>query len=91
MLETLIVYYKVNKPEDSDWVVLPVTNFDAFFGGNGFSRKYLSKIPKELVQREKQSSGISRYKVDLALLQDYQPDNMPDCLLEFFRSGNTPF
>ena len=70
MLETLVVYYKANRPEDSDWVVLPVTNFDACFGGSGFSRKYLSKIPQEPIQREKQSYGVSRYKVDLALLSE---------------------
>ena len=91
MLEKLVLYYKANKPEDSDWVVLPVTNFDAYFGGSGFSRKYLSRIPKELVQREKQSYGVSRYRVDLTLLQDFQPENMPDFLLELLRSGNTPF
>lgn len=91
MLETLVLYYTANKPQDSDWVVLPVTNFDAFFGGSGFSRKYLSKIPKELVQREKQSYGVNRYKVNLDLLQDRQPENMPDFLLELLRSGNTPF
>ena len=74
MLETLVVYYKTNKQKDSDWVVLPVTNFDAYYGGSSFSRKYLSKIPKELVQREKQSYGISRYKVDLNLLRRKMTD-----------------
>lgn len=86
-----ILYYKANKPEDSDWLVLPVTNFDACFGSSSFSRKYLSKIPKKLMQREKQSYGVSRYKVDLDLLQDRQPDNMLDFLLEILRSGSTPF
>ena len=32
MVETLAAYYFANKPEDSDWVVLPVANFDAYFG-----------------------------------------------------------
>lgn len=32
MVETLVAYYFANKPEDSDWVVLPVANFDAYFG-----------------------------------------------------------
>ena len=27
MVETLVSYYFANKPEDSDWVVLPVANF----------------------------------------------------------------
>ena len=32
IVETLAAYYLANKPEDSDWVVLPVANFDAYFG-----------------------------------------------------------
>ena len=31
-LETLIKYYYANRQEDTDWVVLPVANFDAYFG-----------------------------------------------------------
>ena len=42
----LIAYYKANKPDDSDWVVLPVASFDAYYGNTNFSRKYLSKIPE---------------------------------------------
>lgn len=30
MVETLAAYYLANKPEDSDWVVLPVANFDEY-------------------------------------------------------------
>ena len=60
---TLIVYYAANKPEDSDWVVLPVANFDAYFGDTKFGRKYLSKIPKEIIQRTDSSFGVSRYRV----------------------------
>ena len=29
---TLIAYYAANRPEDSDWVILPVASFDAYFG-----------------------------------------------------------
>ena len=32
MVETLAACYFANKPEDSDWVVLPVANFDVYFG-----------------------------------------------------------
>ena len=49
-------------PEDSDWVVLPVANFDCWFGDANFGRKYLSQIPEEIVQRSS-SFGISRYRV----------------------------
>ena len=34
-----------NWPEDSDWVVLPVTNLDCYFGNTNFGRKYLNQLP----------------------------------------------
>ena len=43
IVETLVAYYLANKPEDSDWVVLPVANFDAYFGTTSFGRKYLRR------------------------------------------------
>ena len=32
IIQTLAAYYIANRPEDSDWAVLPVVNFDACFG-----------------------------------------------------------
>ena len=61
-IQTLIAYYATNKPEDSDWVVLPVANFDCWFGNTNFGRKYLSQIPEEIIQRSS-SFGVSRYRV----------------------------
>ena len=58
----LIRYYLANKPDDTDWVVLPVANFDAYYGNNNFSKKWLAKIPKSIMIRENRH-GISRYKV----------------------------
>jgi len=43
-------------------VVLPVANFDAYFGDTSFSKKYLPKIPAEIVERSN-AFGISRYRV----------------------------
>ena len=63
VLPTLVRYYIVNKPEDTDWVVLPVSNFDAYFGTTSFSRKWLSKIPSEIMERQKQSFGVCRYRI----------------------------
>lgn len=63
MLCTLIAYYKANKPEDSDWVVLPVANFDAYFGSTSFGRKYLKLIPDEILDRADSGFGICRYRV----------------------------
>ena len=39
VLSTIIAYYRANKPDDSDWVVLLVANFDAYFVNTSFSRK----------------------------------------------------
>ena len=60
---TLIAYYAVNKPEDSDWVVLPVASFDAYFGTTSFGRKYLRLIPGEILERSDSGFGICRYRV----------------------------
>ena len=63
MVCTLIAYYAVNKPEDSDWVILPVASFDAYFGTTSFSRKYLRLIPEEVLERPDSGFGICRYRV----------------------------
>ena len=62
ILPTLVAYYLANRPEDSDWVVLPVTNFDCYFGNTNFGRKYLNQLPQEVIERSN-SFGISRYRV----------------------------
>ncbi len=58
----LVAYYLANHPEDSDWIILPVTNFDCYFGDINFSRKYLNQFPQEVIERS-DSFGISRYRV----------------------------
>lgn len=63
VLETLIAYYTTNRPEDFDWVVLPVSGFDAYFGSTTFGRKYLRAIPPEIIQRDDSGFGVSRYQV----------------------------
>ncbi|MBR5471181.1 MAG: hypothetical protein IKU81_03560 [Oscillibacter sp.] len=63
VIPTLICYYKANKPEDSDWVVLPVANFDAFFGNTSFGRKHLKMIPQEIMERSDSGYGVCRYRV----------------------------
>lgn len=61
VLKALIAYYRANKPEDSDWVVLPVANFDAYFGNPSFSRKWITKMPPEIIRRQTQL-GVCRYR-----------------------------
>ena len=63
MVETLVSYYLANKPEDSDWVVLPVANFDAYFGTTSFGRKYLKQIPETILERSETSFGLCRYRL----------------------------
>ena len=63
MVCELIAYYAANKPEDSDWVVLPVASFDAYFGTTSFGRKYLRLIPGEILERPDSGFGVCRYRV----------------------------
>ena len=63
MVETLVSYYFANKPEDSDWVVLPVANFDAYFGTTSFGRKYLKQIPETILERSETGFGLCRYRL----------------------------
>ena len=63
VLEALIAYYAANRPEDADWVVLPVASFDAYFGSTTFGRKYLRAIPPEIIQRDDSGFGVCRYWV----------------------------
>ena len=62
-ISTLICYYIQNKQPDSDWVILPASNFDAYFGTTTFSRKILNTIPKTILFRDRQVCGLTRYKV----------------------------
>ena len=62
-LTTLVAYYLANKPEDSDWVVLPSTNFNCYFGSTVFSKKVLKEITGKVIQRSDTSYGSGRYRV----------------------------
>ena len=65
----LIKYYIANKPYDSDKVVLPVTNIDAYFGNGNFSKKWLPKELDSVIIRDPQSNGVSRYTLHKNLIQ----------------------
>ncbi len=60
----MIAYCKASKPIDTDWVVLPIANFDCYYGNTNFSKKWLSKIPEAILTREV-SNGVSRVKVNI--------------------------
>ena len=63
VLPALVQFYRMNKPEDSDWVVLPSANFDAYFGTTAFGRKWLPALPETVILRSESSYGVSRYMV----------------------------
>ena len=67
--ELLVKYYIANKPHDSDKVVLPVTNFDAYFGNGTFSKKWLPKEFDSVIIRDPQSNGVSRYMLHENLIK----------------------
>ena len=63
VLTTIAEYYIANKPYDSEWCVLPVTNIGAYLGSSSLGRQYLRKIPPELMERKQSSFGASVYKM----------------------------
>ena len=60
----VVAYYEANKTEDNAWVMLPIANFDCYYGNTNFSKKWLSKIPDTILTREV-SNGVSRVKVNI--------------------------
>lgn len=69
-VQQLILFYKQNRQEDTPWVVLPVTNFDCYFGNSSFSRKLLAIVPKEILERSPTSFGVCRYLVKSEFLDE---------------------
>lgn len=63
-MEFLISYYIANKQSDTMWIQHPTISFDSYLGPS-FSKKYLSKIPRDIITRDdRQVSGTARYKVN---------------------------
>ena len=44
MTRTIFEYYLANKPSDSNWCVLPVTNVEACLGSSALNRMYLKPL-----------------------------------------------
>lgn len=70
-LETLIKYYYANRQEDTDWVVLPVANFDAYFGSTSFSKKRLTELVKSGAIERESSYNVSRYRLSEVFLMQF--------------------
>ncbi len=62
-VEDVLKYYFANLTDDTPWVVLLIESFDAYYGSTNFSRKWLCKLPKNLIQRETFIRGVSRITV----------------------------
>jgi len=61
VVSDVICFCIANKKENTDWVHLPVANFDCYYGNTNFSKKWLSKIPDSILEREV-ASGICRVR-----------------------------
>ena len=64
VVSDVICFCIANKRDHTDWVRLPVANFDCYYGNTNFSKKWLSGIPDTILKREV-SLGISRVKLKL--------------------------
>lgn len=62
VISFLLQFYYMNKQDDSDWVVLPEVNVDAYFGNANFSKKWAAKLPKNVFERQAKY-GVCRFRV----------------------------
>ena len=62
VVSEVVCFCIANKRENTEWVHLPVANFDCYYGNTNFSKKWLSKIPDTILEREL-ASGVSRVKM----------------------------
>lgn len=62
VISFLLQFYYMNKQDDSDWVVLPGVNVDAYFGNANFSKKWAAKLPKDVFERQAKY-GVCRFRV----------------------------
>ena len=64
LLPILAKYYLAHLEEDEEWVVLPVSAVDAYYGSNSFSKKWKTLLPKNIIEF-KNSYGICKYRITL--------------------------
>ena len=64
VVSEVICFCIANKKENTEWVHLPVANFDCYYSNTNFSKKWLSKIPDTILEREL-ASGVSRVKLKM--------------------------
>ena len=64
VVSDVICFCIANKQNNTDWVHLPVSNFDCYYKNTNFSKKWLSKIPDSILEREV-SSGVCRVRLKI--------------------------
>ena len=62
LLPELLRYYRARRQEEGNWVVLPVSAWDAYCGGSSFSKKWKSKLPKDIIEFQN-SYGVCKFKM----------------------------
>ena len=68
VLITLYKYYIANKQDNTDWVILPVTNFDAYFDTTAFGRRHLLLLKEANLIEAQTSYGVSRFQLSTSIL-----------------------
>ncbi len=63
VVEDVISFCLANRQPDTEWVVLPVTSFNYYYGNTMFEKKYLKNIPEEIIFRDRSKHGVSRVKI----------------------------
>lgn len=63
VLPTMVRYYLAHRQPDTEWVVLPVANLDAYFGTTSFSHTWLKELPEEVILRDRKRKDPCRYLV----------------------------
>ena len=64
LLPMLMQYYIAHKHGDEEWVILPVSAVDAYYGNNNFSKKWKQQLPKSIFE-SKEAYGICKFKMNI--------------------------
>lgn len=61
--ETVLEYYLSNKPTDTDWCVLPITNIDAFLGSTLLSKTYMAQLAGSVLEKKANIKDVSIIRI----------------------------
>ena len=64
LLPMLAQYYLAHIQDGEDWVILPVSAVDAFYGNMNFSKKWKSLLPQDVFVCQ-ESYGICKFKMNI--------------------------